>query len=430
VKKTFVHLSDIHFGQEKGGTVVIHDDVKERLIEDVHKYLRENKADGVIVSGDIAYAGKPSEYRAAGAWLDRVAAAAGCPITSIQVVPGNHDIDRSQISLAAGLMLDQIIKDGEEALDRFLESPPDREMLYARFASYRPFAEGYNSPLDNAGGAAGERYVDLGPQRRLRFVGLNTALICSERDKEGNLLLGARQRVLPRNTGEELIVLAHHPLHWLRDSEDARRYVRTRARVLLTGHEHVPSVHVENVTADCDLMLLSAGAAVPPHANATFTYTYNILEFEWEAVSDSLGVTIHARAWSEERKDFEEDGSRIGAHRNFSLACPNFREAPRQPIAEVRTAPSAKPTMPKPVSEKPEERPGDSDAEKFALVLLRFFRDLSPAQRLKALVILGAIPSDWQDPLTHGMERRAIDLLRQQGRLDEVHAVIEKVQTS
>ena len=31
----FIHLSDIHFGQENGGTVRIHNDVKERLIEDV-----------------------------------------------------------------------------------------------------------------------------------------------------------------------------------------------------------------------------------------------------------------------------------------------------------------------------------------------------------------------------------------------------------
>jgi hypothetical protein len=31
----FLHLSDIHFGQEKGGRVVTHKDVRERLIDDV-----------------------------------------------------------------------------------------------------------------------------------------------------------------------------------------------------------------------------------------------------------------------------------------------------------------------------------------------------------------------------------------------------------
>jgi hypothetical protein len=31
----FVHLSDIHFGQENGELIYIHDDVRERLLDDV-----------------------------------------------------------------------------------------------------------------------------------------------------------------------------------------------------------------------------------------------------------------------------------------------------------------------------------------------------------------------------------------------------------
>jgi hypothetical protein len=31
----FLHLSDIHFGQEKGGRVFTHKDVRNRLLDDV-----------------------------------------------------------------------------------------------------------------------------------------------------------------------------------------------------------------------------------------------------------------------------------------------------------------------------------------------------------------------------------------------------------
>src|SRR5690348_619334 len=89
---TFIHLSDIHFGQEKGGQVNINDDVKECLIEDARKrvaHLCKGVADGIIVSGDIAYAGKLAEYQQAGEWLDRLALAIGCKKTAVQVVPGN-----------------------------------------------------------------------------------------------------------------------------------------------------------------------------------------------------------------------------------------------------------------------------------------------------------------------------------------------------
>jgi metallophosphoesterase superfamily enzyme len=97
----YIHLSDIHFGQEKGGDLYIHDDIKEQILTDAREYvigLKNEKADGVIVSGDIAYAGKQQEYVNAGKWLDRLTAAVGCDVTNVQVVPGNHDIDREKIT--------------------------------------------------------------------------------------------------------------------------------------------------------------------------------------------------------------------------------------------------------------------------------------------------------------------------------------------
>ena len=40
----FVHLSDIHFGQEKGGQIWVHEDVRESLIEDVGLAVRDLEA--------------------------------------------------------------------------------------------------------------------------------------------------------------------------------------------------------------------------------------------------------------------------------------------------------------------------------------------------------------------------------------------------
>jgi 3',5'-cyclic AMP phosphodiesterase CpdA len=123
----YIHLSDIHFGQEKGGRAVVHDDVKERLIDDVARSVENlpgRKADGIIVTGDTAYGGKDIEYKNAGQWLDRVAGAAKCKVTPVRVVPGNHDVDRDKVSLASEWMLRQIADGGEAALDRFLENEP------------------------------------------------------------------------------------------------------------------------------------------------------------------------------------------------------------------------------------------------------------------------------------------------------------------
>src|SRR3954464_4939066 len=120
---SFIHLSDIHFGQEVGGDKIVHNDVKEQVIRDVGrtvKDLRSGFASGIIVSGDIAYGGKAEEYVEAAAWLDRMATVAGCAITDIQVVPGNHDIDRDLISHGTAVMLQEISDEGEVKLDTFL----------------------------------------------------------------------------------------------------------------------------------------------------------------------------------------------------------------------------------------------------------------------------------------------------------------------
>jgi predicted phosphodiesterase len=430
----FVHLSDIHFGQERGGAVVVHDDAKARLIEDLAKMvetLPEKRAAGVIITGDIAYAGKAEEYKVAAAWLDQIAAAAKCAITDILVVPGNHDIDRDEVSNSAEWQLSEIQNKGEDALDKFLAKDLDRAVLYARFKAYIPFAEAYNCSMDCHGGLASTREVTLAPGRSLRFIGLNSALVCKKiTDKTGELLLGARQRVLPLKPGQELVVLCHHPLAWLQDSDDARRFVRSRARVFISGHEHKPGVRVEAVEEGRDLMTLEAGATMPPATEDPFGYAYNILEFDWDAVEDRLKVTVHPRAWDDEKKRFDCDIVRLGGHDPVHfLGCPNFRGAPRvqaavAPIEDNPTvaAPLAPLAPQAPIAPK-EDAVAPAD---YPLVLLRFFRDLTDAQRLAVLVKLGALPADWSQASSHALERQIVDALVLGGRIEELRLEIEE----
>lgn len=433
----FLHLSDIHFGQEKGGHVVTHEDVRERLIDDVALLVQKlptGRADGIIVSGDVAYAGLKEQYVAAGKWLDRLATAAGCKITNIQVVPGNHDINRDDICRSSEMMLAEISEKGEPRLDYFLELEKDREVFYGKFESFREFAESYDCPLDRYGGTAGERAVELAPGRTLRFIGLNSALCCAKKDEKGKLLLGARQRTLPRRVGEELVVISHHPLPWLRDSEEARQYVRSRARVFISGHEHTPQIALDPVRAGCDLLIIAAGAAIPPVADDEFTFTYNVLEFDWDQATDGLAVTVYPRVWSRTETAFEANIKAFGDEKiAHTLGCPNFRgnvplndqtavlPEDLMPTCSVRNdVVSGKATD----ADSHEER--NTMEDKFPFLLLRFFRDLTASQRLTILIEMGALPKNWNGALTHSMERRAFDSLKSGGKLDELEKEIMK----
>src|SRR5690242_13226534 len=128
----FIHLSDIHFGQERGELVYIHGDVRDQVLDDAQNVLEalpDHKIDGVLVTGDLAFSGTLEEYTAAGEFLDRLTERVGCPRTAVRVIPGNHDIHRKSICRASEWMLSEIAAKGAEALDLFLEDEQDREVL-------------------------------------------------------------------------------------------------------------------------------------------------------------------------------------------------------------------------------------------------------------------------------------------------------------
>lgn len=431
---SFVHLSDIHFGQEKGGEISVHDDIKNCLIDDVKlvaESLESGHASGIIVTGDIAFGGLEREYKTATTWLNKVAEAAGCDVLNIQVVPGNHDINRNEITPAAEMMLERIVTEGEFALDSFLDNNTDRDLLFRRFSDYQNFASHYGCSLNTNAEPTEGRADILTHGKSIRFIRLNSALACSKNDEEGKLLLGARQRILSQRPDEELVVLCHHPVHWFQDSEDAWLFIRNRARVFISGHEHNPSVKIETIEGGGNLMMLAAGATIPPNSDDTFNYCYNFIEFNWDEEADALSVCVQPRAWVNAQKRFAADNVRLGGQGpKFILAGPNFRKTSQMKDlskegAEVKdTSDTVTITPPDDhVSKAQEEKTVDT----CSLLLLRFFRDISSAQRISIFTLLGALPPNWSGTLSESNERKAFDSLVKAGRSEELWIELRKM---
>ncbi len=441
----FVHVSDIHFGQEKDDRVHIHADVKQQLIADANEVVSKiagGVAHGILVTGDITQSGRWEEYEGAGKWLDELAASVGVEIHRVQMVPGNHDLDRSKLSFSGQQILDHIRVGGPKEYEDILNNPTDRAALFARFEDYGRFSFGYNCPLNNEGAFASEMEVNLAPGRAIRFIRFNSSLLChgGERDEHPELMIGARQFTIPRTPGVENVVLVHHPLNWYKDQDQVRDYIRSRARIFISGHEHDPKVSVDNVEAGCDVMMLAAGATVPYKSNDTYTFTYNIIEFDWDEEIDGLSVTMHPRAWNAQRTCFEADDKRLGGKDpNYRLACPFFRKADRPdapttaqpadaPVAE-ESASSVVPTIEMIPMESLEGEPQSMQpkAEGYETARLRFFRDLLEGERLRILVELDALSENFDDRMSQGLERRLLDMLVRNGKLGEVEKMIDQL---
>ena len=439
----FVHVSDIHFGQERDHVVHIHDDVKKELVADAAEVIAgspSGAAQGILVTGDVAFSGKAEQYEAAGKWLDALAEGIGCPIHRVQMVPGNHDLDRDKLSIGGSKLLEFIRAGGPAEYEKVIANENDRATLFSRFEDYGRFCIGYNCGLDEEAKYATNLRIEVGRDRWIRFIRLNSSLLChgEERDDQPELVMGERQFVIPRHAGEENVVLVHHPLNWYKDAVDVRQYVRSRARVLISGHEHDPKVEVEEVEEGCDLMMLAAGAAVPFRSNDIFTYTYNVIEFDWDEGTDNLVVTMHPRTWNPVKTCFEPDNKRLGGKKpRFTLGSPNFKKIGQVPVRPGQIADvveddsAAEPVVELVPAEgfetsAEETPPMPPDAEGYELAL-RFFRDLYENERLKILVELDAIPAESNERINQGLERRLFDWLAREGRLPDLILMIDRL---
>ncbi len=444
----FVHVSDIHFGQERDHDLHIHNDVKQQLIADAAEVvgaLGSGSAQGILVTGDIAYSGKAEQYDEAGQWLDELASAIGCEIHQVQMVPGNHDMDRDKLSVGGNSILDYIRAGGPAEYEKVISNDNDRATLFSRFEAYGRFSIGYDCGLDPDAKPSTNMRIQVGPDRWIRFVRLNSSLLCHgpERDDPPELVMGERQFGIPRDPGVENIVLVHHPLSWYKDADRLRDYVRSRARVFISGHEHNPKVHIDHVDEHSDVMMLAAGAAVPFRSNDEYTFTYNVIEFDWEHETDRLVVTIHPRAWNRLKTRFEADDKRLGGRDpRFALGSPQFRQ-----LKQISPPLGAPPSVPSLQDDEDagfevvaelvplenneanagEGAPMPPNVEGYELALLRFFRDLHNSERLIILVELDALPPESDERLDQGLERRLFDWLVRNDRLPDVISMIDSV---
>ncbi|WP_143206202.1 metallophosphoesterase [Singulisphaera sp. GP187] len=420
----FVHLSDVHFGQERDGTLVTHDHARNRLIRDC-RLLREQlgPADGILITGDVAFGGKQEEYDRAGQWIDLLVEAVGCETIDVRIIPGNHDVDRGCIDRFCQIAHKHLRTTETGKVDAELESMMDaREegnSLLPKLAAYREFASRFGCDFPSARNPSWKKGYPLGPHYRLDFIGMNSVQVCDSADLEGQMILGNAQYIFTPDENVEYVVLVHHPLHWFRDRANASRYLK-QARVLMVGHEH--SLEIKKVSHDIgeEQLEIYAGATNPPETGAGYPYRYNWLEFALaeDRAERRLRVTIHPRVWDYERTRFAADLARLNGETSFvaEVACPNFQPAPA-------VAPAI-PSLDSPQVTLVGETMAEQGTRDFERLQYYFWTYLDWHDRLKALVEIDVLPATRTQPVPQTFERMALETAKKNGRLEALWDVV------
>ncbi len=413
---TFIHLSDIHFGQERDGTIRIHDDIRAQLLNDCKQVLEESKTppDGILITGDIAYGGTREEYERAGQWIDQLAQTVGCDIISVRTIPGNHDIDRKKIHHFCKLAHEDVrgkqASEVDACLEEMLKDEEESNPLLAKIAAYREFAARFGCDFDSVKKPIWRKEYIFPGGRKLILVGMNSVQISDSTDAEGRMILGNNQYVLPVEDNVEYVVLVHHPVEWLKDRSNVRPYLM-RTRVVMVGHEHELRIHKIQDEYQREQLQVFAGATNPPERDMEYRYNWLDISLVEDQDHVSLRVNVRPRLWDRMQTKFVPDLARLAGSPTFDLLCPHYSLTP--------TAPAATPAPTSRRNGDGERVPmPDSDEHNFERLQYLFWTYLKWDERLKALADVDVLPSVPAQPMPQTLERLALETAKRDQKLE------------
>jgi WD40 repeat protein len=241
-KIVFLHLSDLHFGDENETDSAKRTNTLNELLQTLKNLPPGWKPQSISISGDIGWHGLENDYNIAQAWLGKLLKTLALAANDIIPAPGNHDIN---LKIAAAVAVPAADIHADKLLD--LDS---LEIASIPFKGFEDFCKKMNIPPLNLGSKssylAGSRV-----QNGITWLVLNSAWFCREGRKE-KLHIGLphlevmtaseswKKRDIPT------IGLLHHPPPHLHDEElnsyGSRRntydFLAGECHMILSGHVH------------------------------------------------------------------------------------------------------------------------------------------------------------------------------------------------
>ena len=245
---TWLHLSDLHARlRDEWDSATI----TRTLTEDLSLMQKEKglRPDFICFTGDAAFAAHPNEYALARQFFDSVRQAfqPEIPVRQFYIVPGNHDVDRGEVTPDMTKFLRDSKTDFlKDILPPLRDNTKQWQNWMRRLHSYRTFVGDYCphlAPADSHLIWADVQHVHGVP---VGICGLNTAWSCVDDEDNGGLWFGTDWQIAQakkRFTAAPAITFAmlHHPGNCLNaiESPTAMRRLQQEFHFVLHGHEHL-----------------------------------------------------------------------------------------------------------------------------------------------------------------------------------------------
>jgi len=307
-KVGWLHISDMHISAKHLYNQKI---VHEALLIDIEMMLSKKGAqiDFIFFTGDVAQDALKEDYIAATDFISKLLATTSINKESLFIVPGNHDVNRLNVSKIHD---DYRLKwETNEELLNVVENKEVMEQFLKRFDNYSEFINnlyGTSEPIGHSNYYYG-RFIEKGGVK-FGVAGLNSAWASHGGRQDSNHIYVSELQVDNAlsliSEAEIKIALLHHPLSWLYENDRAavESLLRLHCQVILHGHIHRMEFNlVRSLTSE--QVVIPAGAGFMHRGGAN---NYNITELDFEKNT----IRVAPRQYIDQHKVFLKDISSMG----------------------------------------------------------------------------------------------------------------------
>jgi UDP-2,3-diacylglucosamine pyrophosphatase LpxH len=277
MKLVMVHLSDIHIDEQYKNTVL---SKAAEISRATYQYLPGATRVVLLVSGDVAYSGLREQYGLAEEFFAEVAAdlrrESGVEV-SLFVVPGNHDCDFGSESQSRTNNVQLLQSKGVEGIDDSVISACT--VIQKEFFAFQASVE--SADADHSDQLWHELRISDG-ECSVVLEGMNISWVSKIREDPGRMLFPFERYVNRKRDPKDVHVLVmHHPINWFNQNIYAsyRRFLRSRATMVISGHEHISSVtEIDDVDAGPSVAI--EGHVLQEHKGNLSGTGFNVIEID------------------------------------------------------------------------------------------------------------------------------------------------------
>lgn len=389
----WLHLSDFHTGKDEYG--------QNRLFQYITKHVKFRVESGlapdfIFITGDIANKGQPNQYQDFNEnfLLPLIELLPLEAQGRVYLIPGNHDVDRSQTRAVHSY--DILVK-----IPDFFD-PNEKGQFERNQAIFPRFRAYTDNDLINTGEhwlvSQDGTFANVAPfsGKKIGVLSVNTAwLSCSDNDRHqlspGKPLLEDGLEKI--EDCDVKFVLGHHPLDWFLDEElESIRSLLGRQNVIyLHGHMHKNKSRYEE-GAGYPFLTLQSGAGFQARENDLWVNRFLWCEMDFE----TRKISIEPLQWSHDNQEWVLDSSA-------------FPEKYRQGDRWIVSLPAPLSIESKPVSDKGGKRKSREIPEGWVIVDTKYLKGL--ANELTAEQALGFFDGRapvWREALSPQIPKREI----------------------